>query len=285
MFELTWHRLRSCFDEDPTGEITQIALWQAYQIPFAPFAATRPLLPAKDFITNVSTTFARASAQVMNGPTPRFVIRGIRARTVPVDPQGRAYSRCLWHLEGETECGEFAANGRSMWEHIVTTHLGVAKDEAGQHLLDVADTALHNCCWAGCTRFDGVAAASAFIVGMHVKTHMPDVSTTSTTKARHNVTPEAITNTTSTAWTMQNTMTDERFDAIGLPLTSALVLRNLARMLPKTSAGTKADGEANENVLWDYFGGIKDQLFYVMAHNQPLREWLAPLGQRLTGDF
>lgn len=223
----------------------------------------------------------------MNGVTPRFVIRGIRARAVPVDLQGRVYSHCLWHVDGEAECGEFAAHGKSMWEHIVSAHLGLTKDETGQYILDLADTAVHNCCWAGCTRFDGVAAASAFIVGMHVKTHMSDVSSTSTERAKYNITSdqEPITKTADKAWTMHNTMTDERFDAIGLPLTSALVLRNLARMLPKTSAGLKNNGEVNENVLWEYFGNVKDQLFYVMAHNQPLREWLAPLGQRLTGDF
>jgi len=190
-------------------------------------------------------------------------------------------------MEGGAECGEFAAHGKSMWEHIVTAHLGVMKDETGQYILDVADTAVHNCCWAGCTRFDGVAAASAFIVGMHVKTHLPDASSTSSQRAKYNNIPdqEISTNMSSKAWTMQNTMTDERSDAIGLPLTSALVLRNLARMLPKTSVGLRDDGEVNEDVLWDYFGAVKDQLFYVMAHNQPLREWLAPLGQRLTGGF
>jgi len=190
-------------------------------------------------------------------------------------------------VDGEAECGEFAAEGKSMWEHIVNAHLGLAKDETGQYILDLTDSAVHNCCWAGCTRFDGVAAASAFTVGMHVKTHMSDVSSTSTERAKYNITPDQdpLTKAPHKAWTMQNTMTDERSDAIGLPLTSALVLRNLARMLSKTSAGLRDDGEVNENVLWEYFGSVKDQLFYVMAHNQPLREWLAPLGQRLTGDY
>lgn len=91
---------------------------------------------------------------------------------------------------------------------------------------------------------------------------------------------------------MHNTLTDERSDAIGMPLTSALVLRNLARVLPKTSlaaANEEArveaevdgmeveDDEVADNVLWTYFGGVRDQLYYVMAHNQPLREYLAPL--------
>lgn len=222
----------------------------------------------------------------MAGPIPRFVIRGIRARSVPVDLKGQPYAHCLWHVEGGKECGEFAANGKSMWEHVVTAHLGVTKDEAGQYILDVADTTLHNCCWAGCTRFDGVGAASAFIVGMHVKTHLPDTSSASTQRAKYNITPDqaSTTDTTHKPWTMQNTMTDERLEAIGLPLTSALVIRNLARMLPRTSAGLDKEGGVNENVLWDYFGSVRDQLFYVMAHNQPLREWLAPLAQKLTGE-
>lgn len=236
----------------------------------------------------------------MNGPTPRFVIKGIKPRRVPVDPQGRAFSRCLWRVESG-ECGDFALDGKSMWEHIVSSHLGVSKNDEGQYVPDVTDTTTYSCKWAGCTRFADSAAASAFTIGMHVKTHMPDISASAVQRAKHNVLngeQQATAVPASKAWTMQNTLTDERNDAIGMPLTSALVLRNLARVLPKTSIAVVEDAEdaedgmdiesekkeGVENVLWTYFGGVKDQLYYVMAHNQPLREYLAPLAQSIVAE-
>jgi len=216
----------------------------------------------------------------MNNPAPRFVIKGIKPRSVPVDPNGQAYSRCLWHNDDGAECGEFAMKGKLMWEHIVSAHLGVVKDEAAAYDLNPLETTTYNCRWAGCTRYDGLAAAPAFSVGMHVKTHM-STTTATNTKQNGNVQQAGSVVQSGRAWAMYNTVTDERNDAIGLPLTSALVLRNLARMLPKTATGM---AENAENLVWRCFGGVKDQLYYVMAHNQPLREYLAPLALSITAE-
>lgn len=249
----------------------------------------------------MSTTFSAASAQVMPGTPPRFVIKGIKPRSLPVDPQGRIYEKCLWQtapITGEIEagdCGEFAEAGKGMWEHIVAAHLGVTKDEQGMYVLDPLDTTVYHCCWAGCSRFDGIKAAPAYAVGMHVKTHMPDSSNGAAMRKEHNITPSAG-QTASTqqnrAWPMHTTLTDEHQDAVGMPLTAVLVLRNLARLLPKTSAGLgeerdshggiaeengKAPSRQKESIVWTYFAGVKEELYYVMAHNQPLREYLAPL--------
>ncbi len=76
--------LKTCFEEDVTGEITQIQLWSAYNAAFQESmtpnpAAFKALMPAKDFITNVSTTFGSASAQVLTvGGQPKYTIRGIK---------------------------------------------------------------------------------------------------------------------------------------------------------------------------------------------------------------
>jgi len=56
--------LQTCFEADPEGEITQLALWSAYNDAFSQAPLRKPLMPAKDFITNVSQTFANAQAQV-----------------------------------------------------------------------------------------------------------------------------------------------------------------------------------------------------------------------------
>jgi chromatin structure-remodeling complex subunit RSC9 len=216
--------LKTCFEEDPTGEITQIQLWSAYNAAFSEYignnlASFKALMPAKDFITNVSTTFGGASAQVLTvAGQPKYTIRGIRPRAVPVDPSTkRPYIRCCWHpaslLNGHTdskhstakiECGEFASGARSMWEHVVSVHLQVPRDqETGQWLLEpkpdinmengdavsATEPMKYYCHWGGCTRFNPQGTESAFEAGQHIKTHLPDSSIKQAIHAKHNRTP------------------------------------------------------------------------------------------------
>jgi chromatin structure-remodeling complex subunit RSC9 len=310
--------LRTCFEEDPTGEITQIQLWSAYNAAFQDSMTAntvlKALMPAKDFITNVSTTFSSASAQVINSNgAPKYTIRGIRPRTVPVDPTTKKpYMRCCWHppslLNGlsdtkhstnRIECGEYASGSKAMWEHIVSVHLQVPRDETGKWLLEQKpDINMENgdavtstkptkyfCHWGGCTHFGSTGTDSAFEAGQHVKTHLPDTSIRYAIHARHNRTPSNSAPLTTSAqaryenfqpqfgqpvglgslgmgsrWTDKhpynssglhqsspqipspqpapnfryyNTATDETNDAAGVPLSSVLVLRNLARQLGK----------------------------------------------------
>ncbi|KAF2267519.1 hypothetical protein CC78DRAFT_613955 [Lojkania enalia] len=224
--------LRTCFDEDPSGEITQIQLWSAYNTAFQEMMASNPslnvLMPAKDFITNVSTTFKNASAQVhhANGQ-PKYTIKGIKPRAVPADPATKKpYMRCCWHppslLNGlsdtkhstaKNECGEYTPGVRAMWEHIVSTHLKVPRDETGKWLLEqkpdidmtngdaVATSALtkYFCHWGGCTHFNPNGTKSAYDVGQHIKTHLPDTSTMYSLHAKHNRTPSTATILTTSA--------------------------------------------------------------------------------------
>jgi chromatin structure-remodeling complex subunit RSC9 len=311
--------LKTCFEEDTTGEITQIHLWSAYNAAFSEAinsnsSTFRALMPAKDFITNVSTTFSGASAQVLTvASQPKYTIRGIRPRSIPVDPHTKKpYMRCCWHppslLNGfadtkhsttKVECGEFASGARAMWEHIVGVHLQIPRDqETGQWLLEPKpDIDMENgdavsatkpqtyfCHWGGCTHFQPNGTDSAFVAGQHMKTHLPDTSIKQAIHARHNRTPSESRPLTSSAQGRQenfqpqfgqpvglgglglsgrhsssernpdrgrserpqsqhqsaapnfryyNTATDEANDAAGLPLSSVLVLRNLARQLNK----------------------------------------------------
>jgi chromatin structure-remodeling complex subunit RSC9 len=324
--------LKTCFEEDPTGEITQIQLWSAYNAAFSEAvnnnsAAYRALMPAKDFITNVSTTFTGASAQVLTvGGQPKYTIRGIRPRSVPVDPHTKKpYMRCCWHppslLNGladtkhstpKIECGEFASGARAMWEHVVSIHLKIPRDqETGQWLLEpkpdidmenddimaTAEPRKYSCHWGGCTRFQPDGTDSAYEAGQHIKTHLPDTSIKQAIHARHNRTPSESRPLTSSAqvrhenfqpqfgqpvglgslglggrhtsseknpdrgrserqqpphqpapnFRYYNTATDEANDAAGLPLSSVLVLRNLARQLnkiPPPSSVTEIDPQS-----------------------------------------
>lgn len=307
--------LRTCFEEDVAGEITQIQLWSAYNAAFSEAVNSdsvtyKALMPAKDFITNVSTTFSGASAQVLTvGGQPKYTIRGIRPRSVPVDPTTkRQYMRCCWHppslLNGyadtkhstpQIECGEYASGARAMWEHIVSIHLKIPRDqETGQWLLEpkpdidmengdavsANNPTKYQCHWGGCTHFQPNGTESAFQAGQHIKTHLPDTSIKQAIHSKHNRTPSESRPLTSSAqvrhenfqpqfgqpvglgglgmngrfnladrlgerggeqpahqpapnFRYYNTAVDETNDAAGLPLSSVLVLRNLARQLNK----------------------------------------------------
>jgi chromatin structure-remodeling complex subunit RSC9 len=224
--------LKTCFEEDVSGEITQIQLWSAYNAAFQDIMATnqslKALMPAKDFITNVSTTFASASAQVLNiGGQPKYTIKGIRPRSVPVDPATKKpYMRCCWHppslLNGYSdtkhstariECGEFTSGAKAMWEHVVSVHLKVPRDESGKWVLeqepdidmangDIVTTtvpAKFFCHWGGCTHFDPTGTDSAYEAGQHIKTHLPDTSLMYSIHAKHNRTPSTSTPLTTSA--------------------------------------------------------------------------------------
>jgi chromatin structure-remodeling complex subunit RSC9 len=219
--------------------------------------------------------------------------------------------RCYWHppslLNGfadtkhsttKVECGEFASGARAMWEHIVSVHLNIPRDqETGQWLLEpkpdidmengdavsATQPQKYSCHWGGCTHFQSNGTESAFVAGQHIKTHLPDTSIKQAIHAKHNRTPSESRPLTSSAqvrhdnfqpqfgqpvglgtlglggrynnserngdrgrsdrqlpshqpapnFRYYNTATDESNDAAGLPLSSVLVLRNLARQLNK----------------------------------------------------
>ena len=297
--------LKAVFEEDPESEITQIALWQAYQDRFNKYAdLDHPSLPAAEFIKNVSTIFAGANAQVVNGPSSKFIIKGIRPRHVPLDLKERPYSRCLWQPRGQDRCGQFFLKPKHMYDHISTSHLLIPRTSEGKWefsaVLPTPD--LLDCHWAGCLHFSRFAPGtkpSPFEVGMHVKTHLPDVSRKAALRAKHNRTPATATMIPGQARTMRldpehgreasytyqvwhNTAVDERGEAAGLPLTSVLVLRNLARNIPKAEGlvmnGVAGGvGEDREGTMEKLFGPLRQRLLFVMAHNRPLVGFVADL--------
>ena len=104
-----------------------------------------------------------------------------------------------------------------------------------------------------------------------------------------------------------NTQTDERNDAAGLPLASVLVLRNLIRQLPKAEtpvpvlqkAGYGSSRDMNSlrhvdensevetedgDVGWvkRLFVPFKEQLYFVMAYNLTLREYIVSITRALA---
>lgn len=168
-----------CFSEDSTSEMTQIHLWQSYQGTFNAHSQTHPHLIAGDFIKNVSNTFSGASAQVAG--SNKYVIRGIKPRTIPVDYKGRELVRCQWrvsnpdlardyghvfsHSSGE-ECGGWYGTSAALLAHIVTSHLHVPqKHRDSSTPMDVSDSDLRpSSSAAGASGHDFAAAARLQIV-------------------------------------------------------------------------------------------------------------------------
>ncbi|MCJ1356631.1 MAG: Chromatin structure-remodeling complex protein rsc9 [Icmadophila ericetorum] len=323
--ERSSHWLRACFEEDAESEITQIQLWQAYQARFSEHSTPQnPLLPAAEFIKNVSTTFPTANAQVIQTPQQKFIIKGIRFRHAPMNTKGRVYSRCLWKASSSLHiCGEFFLEPQEMWDHIIFNHARVPKDDDGKYDLKAAEeisksSALEtnvnvaiDCHWADCRHFTRTRVThSLYALGMHVKTHLPDSSTKNELRAKYNRTvPEASASENGTTshenrgfvddidingreaeyeyQTWFNTIVDDRGDAAGLPLTAVLILRNLARNIPKAvgavdynvggKGGVEISAEGKEGWLDQFFSPGRAKLWYVMAHNRSLTGYVEGL--------
>lgn len=146
---------------------------------------------------------------------------------MPLDPTTKKpYLRCCWHppslLNGiadskhstaKNECGEYTSGVKAMWEHVVSSHLNVPRDETGKWLLEQKpDIDMENgdavsatkatkyfCHWGGCTHFSSAGTDSAYEAGQHIKTHLPDTSLLHAIHAKHNRTPSNSTPLTTSA--------------------------------------------------------------------------------------
>lgn len=296
--------LRSVFEEKADSEITQIALWHAYQSRFTEHATGQePLLPAADFIKNVSTIFTHANAEVIEGPPHRFVIRGIGPRHSPIDMKGRIYTRCLWTLEdpGLSEepkrCDRYALKPNQLFDHVAKEHLGIPTMSEGGWDLEAAKRAPpvpQDCLWAGCKHFswNQNSPPSPYELAMHVKTHLADATKKSLMRQGNNRTVATQTSIpTSYADDLEdlgrqesylhlpwyNVITDERHDPTGIPLMSLLLLRNIARNVPKavariTDQASAGSGAEDERTRWlqELFQPLSKRLFEVTAYNRTM---------------
>ncbi|KAI4137715.1 MAG: hypothetical protein LQ341_005016 [Variospora aurantia] len=324
----TW--LKCVFEEHKDSEITQIALWQAYQSRFTPFSNTAlanapGLLPAAEFIKNVSIIFENATAQVVNGTTSKFIIKGIRPRHIPIDTRQQPYLRCLWQPPSTTKpCNVFLPKPEDLYSHILTAHLGVPRisegssedatgkfDPSSAHTIDPSI----ECHWSHCLRFTHgrpPLPRTKANLAHHIKVHLPNNTTTSGKPK-----PLSSSNRTSATATYpfkpntlgphgahdprllvgadgrtpltrtdvdnlgrdaayhtivyRNTPVDEHGDPAGLSLTAVLVLRNLARNIPKAaemvrSGDVEVEGEGEGEERWVATVGLR--------HTGGAEEWL-----------
>jgi chromatin structure-remodeling complex subunit RSC9 len=277
--------LRCCFEESRDDEITQIAIWQAYQ---GRFAQHTPF-PAADFIKNVSNTFSHTQAQVINLPQPRFIIKGIRPRRILVGPSGENYFKCLWELPTPSEpygsyqkpsskmlCESWHSTRKELWTHLLSTHLGIHL--SGDESLSNSNSTIYRCCWQGCTR--NLPFNTPNEAGIHLRQHVPK-SAEAAAKAELAGGKEA--EFAKHSWYM--TPTDEKGHPCGIPYMSVMVLRNLARFAmrnPAALAPKKGEGAATsipEKVTLTevLFGHVKGELWNAVSVNKTLVFFLSDL--------
>ena len=96
------------------GEMTQVDFWNLYKDTFNPFADRYVPLAASDVIKNVTNVFPTAQAMVLQGSTPRFIVRGVDRRkdVITADP-----FRCFWH-RGSCDAQPFASSSE-LHEHVL----------------------------------------------------------------------------------------------------------------------------------------------------------------------
>lgn len=276
-------------------------------------------MQAKDFITNVSATFVTAMAQVVpneqDPARPKYTIKGVRPRAVPVDLRGRPYMHCLWLTPPpatngtinplhppqtkHVECEFSFAKADEMWDHVLTVHLSITKDPqtgkfpSPESFVEVNPGKFWNCEWSGCRHFGNEGTKNLRLLTKHVKTHLPDTTRSAPIHRQHNVTAETLASRSLQGASQSgkgflNTAVDERSDAAGLPLASVLVLRNLARQMGKIdlanagSSGVNALGgtenkERGPGHVEKCFAPVKERLGFVMAWNHSLKHYLPPL--------
>jgi chromatin structure-remodeling complex subunit RSC9 len=270
--------LKCCFEESRDDDITQIAIWQAYQNRFAAAGA----MAAADFIKNVSTTFSSAQAQVINGPQPRFIIKGIRPRRILVDLNGQPLFKCLWENEtpvaGELSqgrgrkdmCNAWQSGRAELWNHIMHDHLNIDTSSEGTFTDEHARE--YRCKWQGCMR--STAFDKSTDVSTHIRTHIP-ASAQVMEKLIYDFAgmgpekePEA------TKHTSYYTQIDEAGTPNGITFMSVMILRNLARFANRHGAEYK---QKDSRLMDRLFGSVNRDLWHAFNLNRTLRPWVGQL--------
>ena len=293
-------RLKTCFIEDPNGEITQLELWSAYNEAFNSLPGEAQLMVAKDFITNVTNVFPKAVARVVphehDRSRSKYTMKGISPRAIPLDFRGRPYVKCMWQipvtpstestppvngadpLHKDCDLWFSSGNAEEMWNHIVESHIEVPRDSDNPRKFN--DSSLHGtdrrfaCLWAGCSRYPPPGIDDAHKICVHVKVHLPDHGPGAALRTKYTRDPNAPVSSPKLDLYYMNTPIDETGHPIGLPLAVMLVLRNLARqMLKIDERSTEQNTKEREPLVERHFVLHQERIFEVMSYNYSLRHY------------
>lgn len=103
--------LEEVLEEDPDSGVMQIALWKAYEAAFQDSRA--PLIEATTLIHSASEVFRGASAQVIEGQKPKFIILGVRPRQSAQKESEAKAAQALIKPLSKTELPEASKKGPS----------------------------------------------------------------------------------------------------------------------------------------------------------------------------
>jgi chromatin structure-remodeling complex subunit RSC9 len=315
--ERCYQWLRCFFEEDTDAQITQIAIWQAYNTAFleALKRTNRPMINAAEFIRNISQVYQSAGAQIVRehgpaGEVTRFIIRGIRPRLRPKSPDGREYFRCLWAAKnaqpgGPPKCGVWFSSPEQMYEHIMSYHLDETRNAETQSF-ENKEVELA-CKWANCKKYAKPTKMPLVLFMAHVKTHLVtearrfssqakgDSVLSGSSSSKRSKRPYVIpAKTLSLTYEETLTLRDERNpnappQAGGIPLSAILVLRNIARNVVKTDSEEdllKQQETGAEPGGWNerLFRPMLSRLYEILAENKYLAPHITSLLQ-LLGDL
>lgn len=290
--------LKSLFEEDADASITQIAIWTAYQSSFSSRLAQmgKAMISPADFIRNVNHVWTTAGAQIIRGPkgeNQKFIIKGIRARSRPVDPEndGGEYFRCLWTLPGPKyqKCNLFFANAEKMYYHILEAHMHEKPGEDGRYANKDVET---RCFWAGCNKFPDSSKKPLAQFMTHVKTHLlavqqlfeptkpppsaatndsetsvdgsgpsPPTPVAKRPKRSYTIPAKSFTITNEETLTTRDERNPNIVQPAGIPLSAVLVLRNIARNVVKTEAQEDLLKEQEKQGVEENARGWNEKLF------------------------
>jgi len=306
----TW--VRCFFEEDPEAQVTQISIWQGYNSAFLDDIrkAGKQMIQAAEFIRSISQVYTNAAARIKKEMTPqgevnKFIIDGIRPRLRPINEEGLEYFPCLWARKvrrpsDPPKCLRWLPGADQMWKHIMTEHLDETLDPSTGTVKDKTDK--YVCYWSACGKYNKPTEMSLFLFSSHVKLHaMQAFAKSGTDKAQtpggslivppkrtlrsHNTPAKTITIRSEETLAV---LPDPRNPngaptAGGIPLSAALVLRNIARNVVKTEAQEELVKQEDEEGGWNerLFRAQRERLYEIMTENKLLAPHVASLLQTI----
>ncbi|SMR51088.1 unnamed protein product [Zymoseptoria tritici ST99CH_1E4] len=227
----------------------------------------------------------------------------------------------------EQECAEWFRSNDDMLKHILNNHLQLPRKAAsppGSDQMDVdskparssatpssqlpngangvhghsfkdnldfeaADKTTYRCRWAECQRssvdFPSGKIPRTTLFARHIETHLPE---TEPSRSKHNLTTEQASAPADGEIFRLTVLEDERGDAAGVPLRAALVLRNIAKFMPRKESGPKdatKKGTAGDVKEWPedvlFSSEVRERLFYAMSYSKTLRDYMGTIFRAL----
>ncbi|CAG8682552.1 15901_t:CDS:2 [Funneliformis caledonium] len=196
--------LKRYYEDASDDGVLQTEIWYAYRDQF--MNSPTPMLPAADVIKNVNMAFPDSSAIMTTAED------GIKRRKFP-EELSRAVPlyRCRW-----TNCNDVTfTKDTELYKHVFNDHVNTEQE----------------CHWMDCKRFSS-GSTNRIAVISHVKTHFP-VEPDIDSEGRNR---KAMTAKTMYKYGKNNGVINHRTyvssdtygDALGIPLTASLILRNLS---------------------------------------------------------